>query len=628
MTAVEPHLSRLPDDVGRELKRHLSVASCGALRATSKCGGCHLISEDYLTRRLDDAIHNKDLSGVLAYKKPPTTSLAFLLHFATAVYSGLSAGLAKLFPLIVLVSVMLLDLHPVVAATCKEPTDGAACEWLASWARFLLASGVVIGGWWLLPGGSIWDSFFALRNTDAGARFFCGRVGCLVVVVVTSIVDWKESLADHVRGIFSGDLNGALDHCVSISASFYVSVFAAEIVLIPVGNWVRRIKSEMPMGHAEYLLRLLHVMEEGGCWDRTVQLIYYLENSCIIPSLPIIIAPADLRQVGSRALFDSRPPAVRQLSLLIYKLVPGLSLHVQRTTNSQDDLAGQDDLGELFGPHRQVLTFLPIEALMPTHLPFSCAARAAVVMKEGSEHLADAAKGTVVGCLGRQEEARVLDDMATLAALAERLDGQRRKALLELLGAGGKQKDSVLVALSHSSNVKVKDAAAALTATLTDAIATLSVYQSDPPTKRGNDIYSSFTDSILYLASHAPTGPRPYQLTPDSVLSPSEQRRLADKLRFELTYNVVWGCRKAHKADGRRPDDPNRDNRDEAIVILCGDRTGDDFAASLWVVRRNCGPMTGQTLGFDIRTTETPTGSKRCTQQCFPRTAALIRDKL
>ncbi|CEM20408.1 unnamed protein product [Vitrella brassicaformis CCMP3155] len=657
MTAIEPHLSRLPDDVGRELKGNLSAANCGVLRATSKCGGCHLISECYLTRHLDDAIHNQGLSGVLAYKKPPTTTLTFLLHFATAVCSGLSAGLAKLFPLIVLVAVVLLDLRPVAAATCRELTGGWSCEWLASWSRFLLASGVVIGGWWMLPGGSVMDTVFALQNASAAGRFVCGRVGCLVLVVAIRMVNWKESLADHVRGIFSGDRSGAVDRCVSLFASFFVYYNAALIVLPLVSNLVRGIKSEMPMGRAEYLLRLLHIIEGSGSWERTVQLIYYLKNSRIIPSLPIIVAPADLRQVGSRALFDSRPPAVRQLSLLIHRLVPGLCLHLQRTTN------GQDDLGEWVGPGRQLLTFLPIEALMPAHLPFSGAARAAAAMKKGSEHLADAAKGTVMGCLGRQvralaalppeqlsmrilefkgslignadilspycpscneEEARVLDDMATLAALAERLDGQQRKALHQLLGAGGK--DSVLFPLIHSANVKVKDAAAALKGTLTDEIATLSVYQSDPPTKRLNYIYSSFTDFILYLVAHAPTAPRPYKLTPDSFLSPSEQHQLAGKLRFALIHNVVLDCRKAHKADERAFDGLTRDNRDEAIVILCGERARDDFAASLWVVRRDY--ATCQTLSFEIFTTETPAGSKRCTQQRFPRTAALIRDKL
>ncbi|CEM20406.1 unnamed protein product [Vitrella brassicaformis CCMP3155] len=571
MTAIEPHLSRLPDDVGRELKRNFGVTSCGVLRATSKCGGCHLISEGYLTRRLDDAIHNKGLSGVLVYRKPPTTTLAFLLHFATAVCSGLSACLAKLFPLIVLVSVMLLDLHPVVAATCKELTDlRPSCEWLASWAGFLLASGVVIGGWWLLPGGSITDTMFALLNINAAGRFVIGRVGFLVVVVMMLMINWKELLVDHVRGIFSGDLSVAVDRCVSIYASF-VGFNVAVLIVVPLfGNWVRGIKSEMPMGRAEYLLRLLHIIEGSGSWERTVQLIYYLKNSRIIPSLPIIVAPGDLRQVGSRALFDSRPPAVRQLSLLIHRLVPGLCLHLQRTTN------GQDDLGEAVGSHRQLLTFLPIEALMAAHLPFSGAARAAAAMKKGSEHLADAAKGTVVGCLGRQqEEARVLDDMATLAALAERLDGQQRKALHQLLGAGGK--DSVLFPLIHSANGKVKDAAEALRATLTDEIATVSVYQSDPPTKRLYYIYSSFTDSILYLVAHAPTGPRPYQLTPDSFLSLSEQHQLADKLICALSHNVVWGCRKAHKADERGFDGLTRDNRDDAILILCGDRASDDF---------------------------------------------------
>jgi len=142
----------------------------------------------------------------------------------------------------------------------------------------------------------------------------------------------------------------------------------------------------------------------------------------------------------------------------------------------------------------------------------------------------------------------------------------------------------------------------------------------------GNYIYSSFTDIFLHVASHEPTRPRPPY--PDSILSLSEQCQLAGKLRFALIYDVVWGCRKAHKADGRGPDDPDRDNQDEAIVILCGDRASDDFAASLRTRRRNYGGMTGQTLYFEIRTTETPVTSDGGTQQRFPRTARLVRDKL
>jgi len=686
-------LSCLPDDIIDDLKRNLCAASCAAIRATSKRLGCHLISEDYLTRRLDDAIHNKKLSGVLTCKKPPTTALAFLLHFATAVYSGTRSGLlvclAKLSVFIFHLAVGALlyffaPLYPLHIGYWKlvEVTVGSQCKWLSFCTEiFLLVfllpkawaciSPRLPRGWWLLPDGSVilraGDILVELAESfDIIALSIDGYTGWKLAIWVLLLArlfipsDSHLKLvlfpADILTGIFSGDIKTAAGSCIYLCGSVCIVSLAWLNMYRLLGKWLGRIVSERPMGRVEYLLRLLHVIEDGGCWDRTVQVICYLKNSHMIPSLPITITPGDLRQVGSRALFDSRPPAVRQLSLISHRLVPGLSL--QRTPN------GQDHLGEWLRHDRQVLTFLPIEALMPTHLPFSCAARAAAAMKRGSEHLADAAKGTVVGCLGRQvralaalppeqlsmridefkgsltgsadilspaycpscndEEARVLDDMATLAALAERLDGQQRKALHQLLGAGGK--DSVLFPLIHSANVKVKDAAAALKGTLTDEIATLSVYQSDPPTKRLNYIYSSFTDFILYLVAHAPTAPRPYKLTPDSFLSPSEQHQLAGKLRFALIHNVVLDCRKAHKADERAFDGLTRDNRDEAIVILCGERARDDFAASLWVVRRDY--ATCQTLSFEIFTTETPAGSKRCTQQRFPRTAALIRDKL
>ncbi|CEM23754.1 unnamed protein product [Vitrella brassicaformis CCMP3155] len=70
-----------------------------------------------------------------------------------------------------------------------------------------------------------------------------------------------------------------------------------------------------------YLLRVLYVIEEGGCWDRCVSLIHYLKNSSrFLPSLPIIITAYDLQQAGGRAGFSSRPQAVRQYSLFGHRL--------------------------------------------------------------------------------------------------------------------------------------------------------------------------------------------------------------------------------------------------------------------------------------------------------------------
>jgi len=71
---------------------------------------------------------------------------------------------------------------------------------------------------------------------------------------------------------------------------------------------------------ASYLLRLLYVIEEGGRWDRCVSLIHYIRNCRLLPSLPITITAHELQQVGSRAVFDTRPPAVRQYSLFSHRI--------------------------------------------------------------------------------------------------------------------------------------------------------------------------------------------------------------------------------------------------------------------------------------------------------------------
>ncbi|CEM39499.1 unnamed protein product [Vitrella brassicaformis CCMP3155] len=65
----------------------------------------------------------------------------------------------------------------------------------------------------------------------------------------------------------------------------------------------------------DYLLRMTHIVEEGGPWERCLQLLHLLKNCGHLPSLPIIITPDDVRQVGTKMVFDSQPPAMRQLSL-------------------------------------------------------------------------------------------------------------------------------------------------------------------------------------------------------------------------------------------------------------------------------------------------------------------------
>ncbi|CEM09130.1 unnamed protein product [Vitrella brassicaformis CCMP3155] len=65
----------------------------------------------------------------------------------------------------------------------------------------------------------------------------------------------------------------------------------------------------------DYLLRMTHFVEEGGPWERCLQLLHLLKNCGHLPSLPVIITPDDVRQVGTKMEFDSQPAAMRQLSL-------------------------------------------------------------------------------------------------------------------------------------------------------------------------------------------------------------------------------------------------------------------------------------------------------------------------
>jgi len=77
----------LPEDVERQLLASLTADDCGPLRASSKSVGCQLVSEAYLTDRLDAAIRDKGLSGVLTYQKRCETVLLVLLQWITAIIS-------------------------------------------------------------------------------------------------------------------------------------------------------------------------------------------------------------------------------------------------------------------------------------------------------------------------------------------------------------------------------------------------------------------------------------------------------------------------------------------------------------------------------------------------------------
>ncbi|CEL93402.1 unnamed protein product [Vitrella brassicaformis CCMP3155] len=77
----------LPEDVERQLLASLTADDCGQLRASSKSVGCQLVSGAYLTDRLDAAIRDKGLSGVLTYQKRCETVLLVLLQWIAAIIS-------------------------------------------------------------------------------------------------------------------------------------------------------------------------------------------------------------------------------------------------------------------------------------------------------------------------------------------------------------------------------------------------------------------------------------------------------------------------------------------------------------------------------------------------------------
>uniref|UniRef100_A0A7S1K3M3 Uncharacterized protein n=1 Tax=Vitrella brassicaformis TaxID=1169539 RepID=A0A7S1K3M3_9ALVE len=246
-------------------------------------------------------------------------------------------------------------------------------------------------------------------------------------------------------------------------------------------------------GRVGYLLRLLYVIEKGGCWDRCVSLIHYLKHSRLLPSLPIVITAYDLQQVGGRAVSSSRPQAARQYSLFSHRL-SDKSARLSRV-KGEDHLGGSAD--------SDALTYFSIDLGDP-----------------------------------------------------------------------------------------------------------------DPPTKRDEYVYSSFTDIIVVLIDRDFVNGfdfrlRPHFTLPDDLIIPPPKE-------YQLTQDVMrqprgqWkGCRKADEwsVDGASME------WDGTILILCGDKAADDF-----LVRVDS--------SLKICTTEPPVAWKRRPDERYPRTAALIRQKV
>ncbi|CEM01896.1 unnamed protein product [Vitrella brassicaformis CCMP3155] len=64
-----------------------------------------------------------------------------------------------------------------------------------------------------------------------------------------------------------------------------------------------------------YLLQLLCVLEDGGQWAGWVGPMRIARHGRVVESLPITVRPADVRRVGSKAVFDGRADSLKQYSL-------------------------------------------------------------------------------------------------------------------------------------------------------------------------------------------------------------------------------------------------------------------------------------------------------------------------
>ncbi|CEM29897.1 unnamed protein product [Vitrella brassicaformis CCMP3155] len=542
----------LPEDVERRLLTSLTAYDCVALRASSKSVGCQLVSEVNLTRRLDAAIREKGLGGVLTYQKRCETVLLILLQWMAAIFSVVSTLVQVTVGLSVLLFIYTSIRSWAVVLTSflvQQPAvflDGSvsllsllvwvvlfevievAIRWLGeesivvrAYRQFWVALndlGHFLGVWILLecarsiafltPPLGVEIMAWLLRVSSSVWLFVMCLALSIILVFVTRSVKRRVALSIgklflecvvallSISGICVAWLWSPSDECsvqlVTVAMRWHLCILPPVCLgIMCLRIWRGLMDVQLLIDtRASYLLRVLYVIEEGGCWDRCVSLIYYLKNSRRLPSLPIIITAHDLRRAGSRAVFISRPEAVRQYGLFSHR--------VRRPLAQIDYFNGQDYLGGL----------------------------------------AD-----------------------------------------------------------------------------TDALKYVSIdlTESDPPTRRDGYVYSSITDLIILVypideSTHSPL--RPHVTYPSDLLTPPPKQ-------YQLTPDVIrhargqWnGCRKAGVwwvDKGTLWQVPN--------FILCGDKAADAFLVHV-----------DSRLG--ICTTEPPVAWKRRPDERYPRTAALIRQKV
>ncbi|CEM01860.1 unnamed protein product [Vitrella brassicaformis CCMP3155] len=69
------------------------------------------------------------------------------------------------------------------------------------------------------------------------------------------------------------------------------------------------------MPRVAYLMQLLYVLDEGGQWGLWMGPLRIARHGRLVQSLPISVRPADVRRVGSKAVFDGRADSLKQYSL-------------------------------------------------------------------------------------------------------------------------------------------------------------------------------------------------------------------------------------------------------------------------------------------------------------------------
>ncbi|CEL98546.1 unnamed protein product [Vitrella brassicaformis CCMP3155] len=306
----------LPEDVERQLLASLTAEDCGQFRASSEGVGCQLVNEAYLTHRIDAAIRDKGLTGVFTYQKRCLTVLLLLRQWITSTFNAVSL----LVPIAVGGIVLVVLYTPILLCTLVL-TRGLVVDLLAPLTPFPRPlSCERIGSF-----GVAWDGVCDLLWSVARSVVSRLRValsnGKLFLGSAATFGTWIAWLRSPSGKRFLLQL-GVIPPLIIVATRWVVPCNLSSLVCLTIVCHL--LWSELVLRLVEtregYLLRLLYVIEEGGRWDRCVSLIHYIRNCRLLPSLPMTITAQDLQRAGSRAVFDTRPPAVRQYSLFSHRI--------------------------------------------------------------------------------------------------------------------------------------------------------------------------------------------------------------------------------------------------------------------------------------------------------------------